>query len=49
MMVLRQEGVECSAKIAMSVLASVPATMCLLPDCHLPRRIFLDAATALIR
>jgi hypothetical protein len=41
MMVLRPEGVECSAKIAMSVLTGVPATMCLLPDCDLRRRIFL--------
>jgi hypothetical protein len=49
MMVLRPEGVECSAKIAMTVLSGVPATMCLLPDCDLPRRIFLDADTMRIR
>jgi hypothetical protein len=49
MMVLRPEGVECSAKIAMTVLPGVPATMCLLPDCDLPRRIFLDADAMRIR
>jgi hypothetical protein len=49
MMVLRPEGVECSAKIAMSVLAGVPATMCLLPDYDLRRRIFLGADAMRIR
>jgi hypothetical protein len=49
MMVLHSQGVECSAKIAMTVLPGVPATMCLLPDCDLPRRIFLDADAMRIR
>jgi len=43
MMVLRPEGVECSAKIAMTVLPGAPETMCLLPDYDLRRRIFLGA------
>jgi len=42
MMVLRPERVECSAKIAMAVLPGAPATMRLLPDYELRRRIFLD-------
>jgi hypothetical protein len=49
MMVLRTDCVECPAKIAMTVLPDAPATMCLLPDCSLWRRIFLDVAAARIR
>jgi hypothetical protein len=48
-MVPRMECVECSAKIAMTVLHGAAATMGLLPDCGLWRRIFLDAAAARIR
>jgi hypothetical protein len=49
MMVLPMMRVECSAKIAMSVLPGISATMGLLPDCDLRRRIFLDADAARIR
>jgi hypothetical protein len=49
MMVLHPRRVECSAKIAMSVLPGISAAMCLLPDCDLRRRIFLDADAARIR
>jgi hypothetical protein len=49
MMVLRTDRVECSAKIAMTVLCLAPATMGLLPDCGLWRRIFLGPRTTRIR
>jgi hypothetical protein len=49
MMVLPPMRVECSAKIAMSVLPGISATMRLLPDYDLRRRIFLDVAAARIR
>jgi hypothetical protein len=49
MMVPHPERVECSAKIAMTVLHGAPATMCLLPDCGLWRLIFLDVTATRIR
>jgi hypothetical protein len=44
MMVRRPERVECSAKIAMTVLRGASATMGLLRDYGLRRRIFLEVA-----
>jgi hypothetical protein len=46
MMVLCEMGVECSAKIAMSALRSGSATMGLLPNLVLARRIFLAVRVA---
>jgi hypothetical protein len=43
MMVPRPECVECSAKIAMTVLHDASVAMRLLPDYDLRRRIFLGA------
>jgi hypothetical protein len=45
MMVLSGMPVECSAKIAMSALRSSAATMGLLPNHVLARRIFLEVRT----
>jgi hypothetical protein len=44
MMVLREMGVECSAKIAMTSLLGGAAAMGLLLNHDPPRRFFLDAA-----
>jgi hypothetical protein len=46
MMVWLEISVECSAKIAMSALRSGAATMGLLPNHVLARRIFLGARVA---
>jgi hypothetical protein len=43
MMVLREISVECSAKIAMTVLLNAFGAMRLLPDYDPPRLIFLAA------
>jgi hypothetical protein len=40
MMLLLAKGVECSQKIAMTTLRHGPATIGLLPDHRLPRRVF---------
>jgi hypothetical protein len=48
MMVPRTDCVECSAKIAMTVLRGPLATMRLLRDCGLWRRIFLGPARVAI-
>jgi hypothetical protein len=48
MMVLPFGSVECSAKIAMTTLLTRLATMGLLPDRDLPRRIFLEGRVARI-
>jgi hypothetical protein len=46
MMVLPEERVECSAKIAMTALPSWLGATCLLPEHDWQRRIFLDANAA---
>jgi hypothetical protein len=48
MMVLLSKGVECCAKIAMTVLSGRVATTRLLPEHYLQRRIFLGPHAARI-
>jgi hypothetical protein len=46
MMMLLAKSVECSQKIAMTTLRHGPATIGLLPNHRLPRRVFSDAGVA---